>query len=168
MTPAVKTKRERRTCSPIEWLLSHVEVADSGCWLWTRPLRPDGYADMSVNSRKVLVHRLAYEELVGPIPVGTVLDHLCRVRHCAAPGHLEAVPQVENVRRGTAAQVASERMLARTHCKNGHQWSETNTVIYSDGKRHCRACRRAQYEAKVFPRVPRVYAQRKPGSRLKD
>lgn len=59
-----------------------------------------GYGRFSVNNQTYYVHRFAYELLVGPIPDGLTVDHLCRTRLCANPRHLEPVPQSENSRRG--------------------------------------------------------------------
>lgn len=71
------------------------------CWLWTAAIRRrSGYGVFSHQARTMLAHRFAYELLVGPIPDGLVIDHLCRVRHCVNPDHLEPVTQRENLRRG--------------------------------------------------------------------
>ncbi|MEO1065368.1 MAG: HNH endonuclease signature motif containing protein, partial [Actinomycetota bacterium] len=77
---------------------------------------------MKVDGQTVYVHRLVYEELVGPIPDGHQIDHLCRVRLCGNPAHLEAVEGLENVHRGLAVRY-------RTHCRNGHPINEENTYI---------------------------------------
>jgi hypothetical protein len=72
------------------------------CWLYEGCLNPAGYGVTNLGGREdgeALVHRLVYEELVGPIPAGLTLDHLCRVRNCVRPNHLEPVTQAENVRR---------------------------------------------------------------------
>jgi hypothetical protein len=68
---------------------------------------------------------------VGPIPEGYHVDHLCRNRGCVRPDHLEAIPRKENV---------SQWNLSKTHCKNGHEYSEANTYRYR-GERQCKICR---------------------------
>ncbi len=72
-----------------------------GCWLWTASTR-EGYGYFGLGRRDegmVDAHRFAYELLVGPIPAGLEIDHLCRVRRCVNPPHLEAVTSAENKRR---------------------------------------------------------------------
>lgn len=77
------------------------KVDQSGeCWLWTANLtKPNGYGRFHLNDRMVLAHRLTYETFVGPIPDGMQLDHLCRVKQCVNPAHLEPVTNRENVLR---------------------------------------------------------------------
>ena len=77
-------------------------VTESGCWLWLGELNRNGYGRLSVGGRRAMAHRLAYELLVGPIAPGLVLDHLCRVRCCCNPAHLEPVTVRENTHRGEA------------------------------------------------------------------
>lgn len=81
-----------------------------------------------------------YEAFVGPIPDGLQIDHLCRVRHCVNPAHLEPVTIAENVRRGAAAQ---------THCKYGHEYTPENTVIHHGG-RECRTCNRIRSRRRYY------------------
>src|SRR5690349_9784178 len=88
-------------------------------------------------------HRVAYERLVGPIPDGLALDHLCRVRHCINPDHLEPVTWRENILRG-ASEVA--RLAARTACSKGHEFTPENTRI-NNGARACRRCDRENKRA---------------------
>lgn len=76
---------------------SHVEKTDT-CWLWTGRKEKAGYGKYC----GTVAHRWAYRELVGPIPAGLTLDHLCYVRHCVNPAHLEPVTLLENVRRANA------------------------------------------------------------------
>ena len=70
------------------------------CWLWTAATNRAGYGLLGIPGRSTLAHRIAYEEYVGPVPDGLELDHLCRVRRCVKPAHLEPVTRSENVRRG--------------------------------------------------------------------
>jgi hypothetical protein len=108
------------------------------CWLWALGLDSVGYAQTRIGSpdgRKLMAHRVAYEALVGPIR-GLELDHLCRVRHCVNPAHLEPVDHLTNMSRGAHAM--------KTRCPWGHEYSVANTRIYTwpDGHvgRFCRAC----------------------------
>jgi hypothetical protein len=83
---------------------SRVDKTD-GCWVWTGPLHRGGYAKFQArDGRKVFVHRFSYETLVGPIPEGLFIDHLCENRLCVKPDHLEPVTHRENnlrsIRRG--------------------------------------------------------------------
>jgi hypothetical protein len=117
-------------------LAAKIDITPDGCWEWTGYRYGNGYAAMGWLGRQRLLHRLAYEQLVEPIPHGLTLDHLCRVRHCVNPDHLEPVTQGENTRRAM-----------RSHCKNGHEFTPDNTYVPADGKRYCRECRRQRVRA---------------------
>lgn len=122
------------------------------CWLWTAATRR-GYGAFGVNGRMMGAHRLAYELMVGPIPVGMQLDHLCRVRHCVRPEHLEPVTAKENIQRGQTGPSRGRQQRAKTHCPHGHPYDEENTRIYL-GHRHCRACQRVHNRAR-FVKIER-------------
>jgi hypothetical protein len=106
---------------------------NSGCWLWTGYALKTGYGTSTSDGRSKLVHRQAYEIAVGPIPDGLHIDHLCRVRSCVNPKHLEPVTAAENVRRSAAHKTA---------CVHGHPYDEENTRWHNGIHRECRACDR--------------------------
>lgn len=127
-------------------VLDRLDIGD--CWLFTGGLSSHGYATIRLDRHDVLVHRAVYEMLVGKVPEGLVLDHLCRVRHCANPDHLEPVTCRENLMRGATD---AARKASWTHCLSGHPFDEVNTARRSDGTRRCRACAReatARYRAR--------------------
>lgn len=116
------------------------------CWVWTAATYPDGYGSFSVARKSRGAHRVAYEMAVGPVPVGLVIDHLCRRPSCVRYTHLEAVPQLLNIDRGELPKHRAryvESLRTKTHCKWGHEFTPENTAFYG-GKpyRICRACKR--------------------------
>ena len=111
------------------------------CWLWTSAINWGGYAKFRIGKRDVYAHRWAYEHIVGPIPEGMDLDHLCRVRRCVRPDHLEPVTHQENVLRGEGI---AARQAQKTHCPKGHEYTPENTRTYR-GHRYCRTCSRERY-----------------------
>lgn len=125
----------------IDRLMARVTVAagplDTDCWISTFYLDPHGYTRIYVDKVRstCLSHRVAYEALVGPIPDGLPLDHLCRMPACVNPAHLEPVTQAENMRRGDLPQA----ITARTGlCYRGH--SLADAYIKPNGQRWCRVC----------------------------
>lgn len=110
---------------------------DTGCWLWTASVRRRGYGRFGSKGDQRAAHRVAYEALVGPIPEGLQIDHLCRVTRCVNPEHLEPVTQRENVRRGHNSPAT------RTQCPHGHEYTASNTMVNCMGWRVCFTCNRA-------------------------
>ena len=126
--------------TPVEVRLKNSLTIDSnGCWLWLKYKDKKGYGRIQVNGKPWLTHRVSYELHVGHIPEGLQIDHLCRVRHCCNPSHLEPVTHTENVSRGEKAN--------RTHCPQGHEYTEENASRNKNG-RTCRECGRARHRAK--------------------
>lgn len=128
----------RRKALPTFW--DHVD-ADGDCWTWMAGLHGSGYGLHTVAGRTVLAHRWAWEQLVGPIPSGMTIDHLCRNRRCVNPDHLELVSRAVNTLRGHGPSAMNARM---TSCLRGHPFDAANTHIRPDGRRRCRACERAR------------------------
>lgn len=113
-----------------------------GCWLWNLRKARGGYGQIKFKGKSVPAHRVAYEAFRGTIPVGLTLDHLCRVRACVNPDHLEPVTIKVNTLRGNGP---SARNAQKQFCKNGHQFSSENTEMRADGSgRACIKCRRAK------------------------
>lgn len=81
------------------WSYVDRSKTEDGCWLWNGHRESNGYGRFRHDGRRSGAHRFAYEAEVGPIPDGLTIDHLCRVRHCVNPAHLEAVTSRENTRR---------------------------------------------------------------------
>lgn len=117
---------------------SRVDRVAGGCWLWTGTVNRSGYGTLRIGDRgAALAHRWSYEHHVGPIPAGLHIDHLCRVRHCVNPAHMEPVTPEENQRRGLLG-------VLKTHCRHGHEYTPENTYRRADGRTECRTCMRAQ------------------------
>lgn len=106
------------------------------CWLWSASKFKTGYGQFGAGK---YAHRIAYEMIVGPIPEGMVIDHLCRVRHCVNPDHLEPVSNKTNLLRGVGFSGVNSR---KTHCSKGHPFDEQNTYYSAKGYRACRTCHR--------------------------
>jgi hypothetical protein len=110
----------------------------SSCWIWTGNIKKDGYGQKMLNGKTFKAHRVVWECVNGPIPKGLQLDHLCRVRHCVNPSHLEPVTQKENILRGISPSAIHAK---KTHCINGHEFTAENTYRFKN-RRQCKACRK--------------------------
>jgi hypothetical protein len=140
--------------TPEQRLLAKVDQTE-GCWYWTGFVSRKGYGRITLARQgTVSVHRLAYELFVGAIPEGMSIDHECHNRdlscpggptclhrRCVRPDHLVPRPAVENTGRSPKAWANIQK--AKTHCVNGHLYTDENTYRDPDGSRQCRACRRA-------------------------
>jgi hypothetical protein len=115
------------------------------CWLWDGKPTAEGYGALVEDGWFHMAHRRVWERLVGPIPEGATLDHLCRVRLCVNPEHLEPVSHRTNVLRGVGPTAAN---AAKTHCKYGHPLSGDNLRITA-GRRVCRECERRAAREKM-------------------
>ena len=116
-------------------------LGECGCWNWLAA-KTNGYGVVQHQGRVQRAHRVVYETLIGPIPAGLELDHLCRNRSCVNPVHLEPVSGAENIARGESMSAIHAR---QTHCKRGHELSKENVYLRRRGaliERFCRACSR--------------------------
>jgi len=114
---------------------------NTGCWLWTASLDHHGYGQFNNGHTMVKAHRFCFSEIAKRhLPSDLTLDHLCRVRSCVNPDHLEPVTLSENGKRGLGAASLNR---SKTHCKNGHKFDAANTRITLERgniRRKCRAC----------------------------
>lgn len=161
MTPALAARKRitvgwSNSDSPVlrsRRFWAKVRVGDD-CWEWVGARFGSGYGAINRDGHTISAHRVSYELLVGPIPDGLELDHLCRNRWCVRPDHLEPVVHVENVRRSPLGP------SARTHCPQGHPYEGDNLYVKPSGRRVCVTCRRAR--ASEYRRRKRL---KKPGPR---
>ena len=126
---------------------------NTGCVLWLAAITPTGYGRIRVGQKVHQAHRVSYELAHGPIPDDLVIDHLCRVRCCINPDHLEAVTQAVNVRRGAGSST-------ETNCLHGHAWTPENSMFVVQRRRGnpiqvriCRAChnqRSREYSKRIY------------------
>lgn len=141
----------------------HVSKSEeSSCWLWNGSRGNTGYGRLTVRvsgygeyaKAGIGAHRIAFIMKNGPIPDGLVIDHLCRIRNCVNPSHLEAVSNKENVRRGCAFRYTGL-------CPHGHEMTDANTFrrTKKDGRvwTGCIQCRKAAYSRWVQRRGGREF-----------
>ena len=135
-------------------LLSRTEKDPSGCWLWKGHLNSWGYGRFWLSGRKStavwdMVHRVSYETFLDKkIPAGLEIDHLCRVRNCINPEHLEPVTPRENTFRSNSRHGINAR---KTVCLRGHSLAGDN-LVKSDKNRRCRTCTNDAQRAKYHER----------------
>lgn len=115
-------------------------IDDNYCWVW-QGMNAKGYGRLFIreeNHSTVVAHKVMYELLMGLVPEGLELDHLCRNRACINPNHLEPVTHLENLLRSPITN------SGKTHCKNGHEFTPNN--IYRHPQRGSRLCKSCQKE----------------------
>ena len=133
----------------IEWLSAFwryvLPEPNSGCWLWDGYISESGYGRFSPKWKMApfYAHRYSYEIYKGPIPAGMTIDHLCRVRCCVNPDHLEPVSYAENIRRGLLVELRAPR----THCKVGHELKDGD-FYWRRSHKICLVCDRARNKLK--------------------
>ena len=146
-----KPKKPSLSDSALKRFWEKIQKGDA-CWLWTDWLNHDGYGQFWLNGKFFKPHRvmLLLKRGVSLDSYGSLtVDHLCRIRHCVNPDHLEIVTMRENLLRGDTFQAHNSM---KTHCHKGHLLQGTNLYLKSNGQRNCRKClaeaSRRQHERK--------------------
>lgn len=128
-------------------------IPSEGCWIWRGSVGTNGYprikAPAGVRPTVLSAHRVGYEIVVGPIPEGLELDHLCKTPLCVNPAHLEPVTRSENARRLRTNTVLNTGVCHRGHDSSIHGYEPPG----KPGVRMCRQCkrdRRAAERQRVF------------------
>ena len=136
----------------IDRMLSQIDFGetDCSCWIWKGGKFSGGYGRTKFQGKTWTIHRLIYEIFAGPV-LNESLDHTCKEKLCVNPMHLEPVSLRENIRRGgkdgipnwvKAKAVQVQNRKAKTHCKQGHEYTPENTYLKKNGNRACRECGR--------------------------
>jgi hypothetical protein len=135
----------RHQSDPIPRFMAKIDVLPSGCWEWNASKYPSGYGQFAAYGGKSRpAHIFAYESHRGKIDAGSHVHHLCENRWCVNPEHLELVSIPEHVR--LHPKGPSGNNAAKTHCINGHEFTEQNTYRHlrrgtnPGWRRHCRTC----------------------------
>lgn len=149
MNAAIITRLPERIAAKIDF--------SGDCWEWNACKDVAGYGRVYSEGNGRLAHRVTYTLLVGPIPEGLVIDHLCRNPACVNPEHLEPVTDAVNLDRGMGRVIRR----AATHCKHGHERTPENVYEHPDGSRCCRICRQAGRERYVQRELANVLAARR-------
>lgn len=157
MAEKPQPKRSRSFDTALGRFAEKIALDDNGCWIWLGGTIRGGYGHFYLAGKWVKTHRWSYEHFVGPIADGLVIDHLCRVRACCNPEHLEPVTPRENFRRGEPAN--------RTHCPRNHPYDEENTRwgTFRSGRNagyHFRMCRTCEREKAIRRREAAAEARR--------
>jgi hypothetical protein len=138
------------TISQVQRIANGFTIDKSGCWLWQRATDKDGYGITSVNRVTHRAHRLVYLLANGKLDNKLTIDHLCEVKECVNPSHLEQVATGVNTLRSSKAPAAIN--ARKTHCKQGHELTPDNTYRNSGG-RMCKICSSLKNKADYKRRV---------------
>ena len=153
--------------APIKTFEDHLARLDTSdpdaCWPWAGSDNGDGYGQLCSNNVNYRAHKFFYENLVGKVADGMVLDHTCHDpntceggktcphRRCCNPGHMQETTNHANLLRG--GTLAAEN-ATKTACVHGHEFTPENTFLRTGGKRECRQCMRSR--ARVYDRAKRA------------
>lgn len=128
-----------KPATPVFGRMADKFLVGDACWEWTGAKTASGYGKVLTFRSIRAAHRVLYELLVGPVPEGLELDHLCRNAGCVNPGHLEPVTHQENIMRSPRN--------GQSVCQDGHPRTPENTYVYTYKgveRRYCKPCQQAR------------------------
>ena len=127
-------------------ILSNIDIDSvTECWNWKLSKDRDGYGFLTINSKSYRAHRASYRVFVDQPDPYLVMDHICRNRSCVNPEHLRQVTTKINVTQNSLSIQASN--ASKTHCINGHEFTEVNIITPKDNSRQYRICVNARQRA---------------------
>ena len=118
MAPHTDKNRNWIKGKPLKFLHGHnvrkktqYIVDENGCWIWQLATSPNGYGHLNINKRTITAHRYYYEKYKRKVFKGLEIDHLCRVRNCVNPEHMEVVTHSINIQRGANAKLSEKQVI---------------------------------------------------------
>lgn len=147
-----KAKRRKPPVTLSARLLDRMSIGGlNECWFWQGAPDASGYGKVRVRGKSMNAHRAVYQWLVGEIPEGRMLHHVCEERRCVNPRHLIPVTQREHQEHHDykGNRHAAEAWRTRSACIHGHEFTPENTRLTSEGHRKCRACDRERYRRRA-------------------
>lgn len=130
----------------------YIPEPNSGCWLWVGADNANGHGQMTIGNKRVYAHRFSYEYFCDKIPDGMEIDHLCRVRCCVNPIHLEPVTRSQNIKRSP--------IMCPAACPKGHEYTGKSFYLRKSGRKICKICARERYLLRYFPKRGGRFKQR--------
>lgn len=128
-------------------LLSKI-IIKNDCWEWQGGKTTKGYGVFWVSPSTLLAHRVSFSHFIRQPSNNFVLDHLCRNKSCINPFHLNEVSFYQNLTENSDSLAAINKI--KTHCKNGHEFTHSNTKIKKNGDRECKACKKIHNDNRKF------------------
>lgn len=129
-----RTKGVPNGLTAFERLIRRTDMSGE-CWIWQGAVDRAGYGKIKDGEGMRYAHVIAYEEAYGLVPEGLTVDHLCRVKNCIRPSHLEAVTLFENIMRSDSCGAENAR---KKGCPHNHGAYD---AVYANGHRYCRQCK---------------------------
>lgn len=138
-----------------QYVLGRVRISAWGCWIWTLKTHPNGYGNASdlgaTKRKKVRAHRLSYEAFVGPIPDDLTIDHLCGIKTCVNPAHLDVCTASENTKRYHASVESRRQRTRKPACSN-----PAHERFWIRDEHHTRRCPWCQHEKAIIKHQARL------------
>lgn len=151
-----------RQATPPERLAANLVRMSNGCLEWTSGVDDRGYGQISVDGKHAKTHRLAWMLANGPIPEGLFVLHRCDNPPCAQTEATEGYPDghlflgTHSVNMADMITKGRGNNQKKTHCPQGHEYTETNTYVLPSRPRarYCRTCINIRHLARYYSKRP--------------